>query len=374
MSASSARSIRRRGCLERALSKALRLERRGRRLLRPSPAPDLLTLRAGWSGAMSSPQAQLDFFHGFTPWIGARPAPPLRGLERLQPSATTSASTIRQRRSRAEDLARIEAAEARWLRGARRVLFTSDWAAQRASSTYQLDPARVGLVGIFGELEAPDRDAYAGSAAVRIRLDKLRGQGRAGGLGGLARRSAHAPPRRVGDRRRAGQSRPWTSRGSSYAGFLRKEDPSEHARFRQILGEAVAAIHPTTSDIAPLLLIEAGGVWVSRDRHPRLRDTGHRRRWRQRLAGRQSARPGLGGGRHAPVAGPNRRVRRHARRRLATGPRPAQQGEVRGDAAKPGGAGAGRNGAASREDPFPRGDRRRANVADADARAAAARP
>ena len=45
--------------------------------------------------------------------------------------------------------------------------------------------------------------------------------------------------------------------GVEFTGFLRKEVPGEHARFRQILGRLRALVHPTRSDISPLLLIEA---------------------------------------------------------------------------------------------------------------------
>ena len=40
-------------------------------------------------------------------------------------------------------------------------------------------------------------------------------------------------------------------------GYLRKESPQENARFRAILASSVAVVHPTGSDVAPLLLIEA---------------------------------------------------------------------------------------------------------------------
>jgi len=42
-----------------------------------------------------------------------------------------------------------------------------------------------------------------------------------------------------------------------FTGFLRKENPLEYARYRQIIGNARAIVHPTMSDIAPLLLVEA---------------------------------------------------------------------------------------------------------------------
>ena len=46
--------------------------------------------------------------------------------------------------------------------------------------------------------------------------------------------------------------------GVTFAGFLHKEKPAELERLRSLLASARAVVHPTRSDIAPLLLVEAG--------------------------------------------------------------------------------------------------------------------
>jgi len=205
--------------------------------------------------ARSRPDARLDFFHGFTPWILTRPRRPYVAW-----SDCTFADYIEiyhdRRAFRPEDLTRIERAEGAWLRGAARVLFTSEWAAGRAMRAYELDPARVGDVGIFGELEPPAADAYAGAPAFAFVSTNFAAKGGPVVLEAFRRvRQAHpdaqltivgAPP---------GELR--GERGVHYAGFLRKEDPQELATFRAVLGHARAVVHPTRSDIAPLLLIEA---------------------------------------------------------------------------------------------------------------------
>jgi glycosyltransferase involved in cell wall biosynthesis len=238
---------------EKALSKTLRLagapgdfyffsERRLKAI-----AADVA--RADASGA------ELDFFHGLTPWIATRPARPYVAW-----SDCTFADYIDiyhdRGQFRAEDLRRIEAAERRWLSGASRVLFTSDWAVRRAVDTYELDPARVASVGIFGELEPPERDVFAGGARFAFVSTNFAAKGGPTALAAFRQlRQTHpearltivgAPPAEVA-------SEP----GVDYAGFLRKEDPREHAAFRDILATSVAVVHPTRSDIAPLLLVEA---------------------------------------------------------------------------------------------------------------------
>jgi glycosyltransferase involved in cell wall biosynthesis len=111
-------------------------------------------------------------------------------------------------------------------------------------------------VGIFGELEAPAADVYAGAPAFAFISTNFAAKGGAIVLEAFRQvRRAYpeaqltivgAPPTDL-----AGEP------GVSYAGFLRKEAPDELAKFRAVLGSARALVHPTRSDIAPLLLVEA---------------------------------------------------------------------------------------------------------------------
>jgi glycosyltransferase involved in cell wall biosynthesis len=238
---------------QKAVSKALRLSGFGGDFFAYSERR--LRTIAREAERRAKPGARLDFFHGFTAWSATRPARPYAAW-----SDCTFADYIEifhnRRVFRADDLARIEQAEALWLRGARRVLFTSDWAAQRATRAYGLDPARVDSVGIFGELEAPAVDAYAGEPSFAFVSTDFAAKGGLVVLEAFRRvREEHpeaqltivgAPPPRLGG-----------EPGVRYAGFLRKEDPAELAQFRAVLASARAVVHPTRSDIAPLLLVEA---------------------------------------------------------------------------------------------------------------------
>lgn len=199
--------------------------------------------------------ACLDFFHGFTPWILRMPA---------RPYIAWSDCTFREyidifqdrAQFRARDLARIEEAEARWLGGARCVLFTSEWAAERAIDSYRLDECRVGSVGIFGESELPDRDKYVGGMEFGFVSTNF------GAKGGPVALSAFREARKrypgislvvIGDRPDGLEVEP----GVRFTGFLRKEVEAEHRQFQEILGRLRALVHPTRSDIAPLVIIEA---------------------------------------------------------------------------------------------------------------------
>jgi glycosyltransferase involved in cell wall biosynthesis len=161
-----------------------------------------------------------------------------------------------RRRFRAGDLRRIEAAEAHWLRAAAQVLFTSDWAAGRATQQYGLDPARVGVVGIFGDVEPPEQDAFAGGASFAFISTGFSAKGGPIVLAAFRALRARHPDARlviVGATPNVGAVGP----GVEYAGFLRKDVPEELAQFREILASSVALAHPTRADISPTLLVEA---------------------------------------------------------------------------------------------------------------------
>jgi len=202
--------------------------------------------------------ARLDFFHGFTPWILTRPQ---------RPYIAWSDCTFRdyveifcgREQFRHDDLERIERAEVAWLKNARRILFTSDWAAKRALSQYGLEAHSVASVGIFGELEMPAGDAYAGSkefAFISTNFEAKGGQIVLSAFREVRKRHSDAHLIIVGDQPAdmAAES------GVSFAGFLRKEVPDEYQQLQQILGRVRALVNATRCDTSPVLLIEAGYV------------------------------------------------------------------------------------------------------------------
>jgi len=203
----------------------------------------------------SSADAKLDFFHGFTPWILTRPPRPY-----LAWSDCSFADYIDiyhdRRHFLPADLERIERVEAAWLRRAARVMFTSQWAAARAITRYGLEPARVGCVGIFGEIEAPEIDGFEGGETFAFISTNFRAKGGPTVLAAFRTVRLRHPKARltvVGDGAPGLASEP----GVLFEGFLRKEYPDENSRLRQILGKARALVHPTRSDVTPLMVVEA---------------------------------------------------------------------------------------------------------------------
>jgi glycosyltransferase involved in cell wall biosynthesis len=201
-------------------------------------------------------EAKLDFFHGFTPWILTRPKRPYVAW-----SDATFHDYIEIYHTadhfRSDDLRRIQNAEGVWLRNAEQVLFTNLWAAQRAVKQYELDPARVATVGIFGEIEMPDSDRYAGGREFAFIATNFERKGGRLVLDAFRRvRKTHPDAALivVGEKPSDLSVEP----GLTFAGYLRKENPEEFRRYRDILSRARAVVNATRSDISPLLPIEAG--------------------------------------------------------------------------------------------------------------------
>jgi len=200
--------------------------------------------------------AQLDFFQGITPWTLTTPKRPYIALSDCTFCDYIDIFHCRDY-FRRDDLIRIEEAECAWLRNARRVLFTSEWAAKRATQQYALDSSRVTSVGIFGEIELPLHDTYAGGNAFAFVATNFEAKGGRTVLAAfreLRMRHTDANLIVVGEKPLDLLPEP----GVEFAGFLRKEIPDEYAQYQHILGSVRAIVHPTRSDIAPLIVIESG--------------------------------------------------------------------------------------------------------------------
>jgi glycosyltransferase involved in cell wall biosynthesis len=202
-----------------------------------------------------SSAAGFDFFHGFTPWILTKPA---------RPYAAWSDCTFRDyidiyhRRELFEpaDIERIERAEAAWLSEARCIGLSSGWAARRAVSHYGLDASLVSVVGNFGEMETLGADGYVDGKQfvfASTDFDAKGGPTVISAFRQLRQRHTDVSLVIIGAHPADGGK----EHGVSIAGYLRKEVPSEYAAFRKILSAARCLVHPTRSDISPLIIIEA---------------------------------------------------------------------------------------------------------------------
>jgi glycosyltransferase involved in cell wall biosynthesis len=207
-------------------------------------------------GIRCSANAALDFFHGFTPWILTNPPRPYVAW-----SDCTFHDYIniyhRSELFDHADVERIERTEAQWLRNAQYVAFSNDWAASRAVEVYGLDASCVRSVRAVGEIDMPTVDEYAGQKQFVFASTDFEAKGGPVVLAAfreVRKRHREASLIIVGAR----PKREASEENTIFTGYLRKERPEERARFRAILAAARALVHPTTSDIYPLIIVEAG--------------------------------------------------------------------------------------------------------------------
>jgi glycosyltransferase involved in cell wall biosynthesis len=202
-----------------------------------------------------SADARLDFFHGFTPWIMIKPPRPYIAWSDC--IFHDYIDIYHQRKLfRPADLDRIEQLEASWLDNACCIGFSSDWAATRAVKHYGLNAARVHTVGNFGEMELPEVDRYSGIKQFVFISTNFHAKGGPIVLSAFRKvrsRYHDAMLVIVGAIPTEGMDEP----GVIITGFLRKEEPKQEAALRQILAQSLALVHPTKSDISPLIVIEA---------------------------------------------------------------------------------------------------------------------
>ena len=197
------------------------------------------------------------FFHGFTPWTAFRCSKPYIAWSDCTFSQYISVfHELAQFDER--DLRRIKEQEAEWLKKARGVLFTSRWGAAGAISEYGLDHKRVRYVGNCGLIEPPFADTFAGKKELLFVSTDFRKKGGVTVVKACERLYKQYPDIRltiVGDPPPRAHS---LSQGISYEGFLRKEVPKQRRELLRIFGRAHTLVHPTTADIHPMILIEAG--------------------------------------------------------------------------------------------------------------------
>ncbi|MDB4538645.1 glycosyltransferase family 4 protein [bacterium] len=160
------------------LSKGSKLARRPRSLFAFSERR-LTQFKEQVIKELSTGPPHMVMFHGFTPWIKVDP-----GVPYVAWSDCTFREYMRtyhdEQTFSSRDLDRIHRQEAQWLRAATRVIFSSQYAARIAQSECGLDTDRVGVVGICGQIELPDRDRYSGSMDflfVSTNFDKKGGGG-----------------------------------------------------------------------------------------------------------------------------------------------------------------------------------------------------
>jgi len=200
--------------------------------------------------------ADMRFFHGQTPWIRSRIEQPFATYIDA-PFPSYLRVFLRGQRFRQTDIDRISNVEATWLSRAEAVCFGSAWALNETVEAYGLGRSNMHVIGVGGCVTPPAHDTYDGGMRfLFISLD-FAGKG-----GWMCWRAFQRVQRRHRDARLTiiGQRPPdpvLRSDGVEYIGRLRKSNPADVQRFREVLASAFAIVHPTHMDTMGMVLVES---------------------------------------------------------------------------------------------------------------------
>jgi glycosyltransferase involved in cell wall biosynthesis len=212
---------------------------------------------AGLIEKEAEPNADVDFFHGSTPWILYESPRPY--FVYVDTCFSTYVNVYHNARNFLEaDLERIFQAEAHWLARAAGVFFGTQWALQQVVTDYGLPRANMNAVGAAGSISIPESDKYDGSMNllfIAFDFDKKGGPICVEAFRKVKEQFPEAELTIVGGRPSAEMLE---LPGVSYEGFLSKSVASELNQLEHLYATAFALVHPTTSDIQPLVISEAG--------------------------------------------------------------------------------------------------------------------
>jgi len=203
------------------------------------------------------PDADCDFYHGFTPWIHCTSPRPFIAWSDC---CFYDYVNIYHPRGVFEegDVQRICSIESAWMRKAGAVLLSSEWARLRTRTHYGLQDSLLGNVSIFGASEIPASDRFTGARDfLFISTDYQRKNGP------MCRRAMNEVWKRYPDARlniigAAPPSEDLNDHRITYLGYLKKSVPEQLTLFRDSLSHAFALLHPTGADTTAMVVIEAG--------------------------------------------------------------------------------------------------------------------
>jgi glycosyltransferase involved in cell wall biosynthesis len=212
---------------------------------------------AGLIEKEAAPNAQADCFHGSTPWILYDSPRPY--FVYVDTCFSTYVNVYHDASKYLEaDLERIFQAEAGWLSRAAGVFFGTQWALEQVVSDYSISRANLKAVGAAGNISIPDTDKYQGGTNLLFIAFDFEQKGGPICVDAFRRVKTQVPEARltiVGGRPSA---EILELSGVCYEGFLSKSVPAELNKLEELYATAFALIHPTSSDIQPLVISEAG--------------------------------------------------------------------------------------------------------------------
>jgi glycosyltransferase involved in cell wall biosynthesis len=201
--------------------------------------------------------AQLNFYHGATPWLHVENKIPYALY--LDCSFSTYISVYHQQRHfDTKQLGRLFTKEAEFLKNACCVFFSSKWALNEAKNGYRLDGRNFFVAGLGGGMEIENtRSEYIEPYFLFIGMDFF-------GKGGDVAAEAFETVRKEFPQfslKIAGQEPPEKYKAIvQYEGRFNKSDKTQLCRLKKLFSDAFCFVLPTSKDMTPLVLVEASSV------------------------------------------------------------------------------------------------------------------
>jgi glycosyltransferase involved in cell wall biosynthesis len=199
----------------------------------------------------------LIFFHGSTPWIKFETDKPYYAY--IDASFYTFLHTYTNpKKFRKKDIERIMYSEKAFLKNARQIFFSSQWAMDETKVQYQLSGTNFSVVGLGGNIKIPNEININPSPVllfISVDFHKKGGLTVVKTFEKLKGIYPHLSLSIVGEKPPAYILK---KEGIKYHGFLDKNIPSDITKLNSIFTEALLLIHPTQKDMTPLVIIEAG--------------------------------------------------------------------------------------------------------------------
>jgi glycosyltransferase involved in cell wall biosynthesis len=203
-----------------------------------------------------SPNADLDFFTGLTPWVHC---PCDRRRMAWTDCSFQDYVRVYHRNSRfkAKDIERIATAESTFAQKCKTVMITSEWAIARAATHWGCHRDTLCNIGIFGNEEGSGEPKQQPGTYLLFASTNFQAKGGHLALEVLRSLRHQRPDLQlviIGDAPRAIAS---DNPGVRCLGYLSKSKPLEHEQYRDALSKAFCLILPTSADMAPLTPLEA---------------------------------------------------------------------------------------------------------------------
>jgi glycosyltransferase involved in cell wall biosynthesis len=202
--------------------------------------------------------ADYNFFHGFTPWINFNSSTPYFAY---CDACFDTYVRLYNKMSEfsARDLQRICHREKEWLQNARLVFFHSEWAMEETKKVYGMKGEHFRSPGFGGFIDKiPGEDRYAGGHNIMFISRQFAAKGGMDSFNALKRINEQYPEVTLTILGEQPPAEVLSYPQVNYVGFLRKSVPEEFARYKELLESAWLLMHPTTRDVNPLVLAEAG--------------------------------------------------------------------------------------------------------------------